>query len=103
MQGEDGSALLVEGDEVDVLPLELILPAGDVSFLKMDIEGGEYDAVEGCPSTVLARCVRIAIETHAATPGRLGALVEKLTETHHVETLGAASRGGYVYALRYGR
>ena len=101
MAGDDGSAVLIEGDEVDVLPLEAVMPPGEIALLKLDVEGGEFDAIAGCSHEALARCRRIAIETHAAVPGRLGALVERLTETHHVETLGAASRGGYIYALRY--
>lgn len=79
-----------------------------VRVLKLDIEGAEYDVLGACPKEVLERIDYIAMEFHGGaltergvTPGSLGALVERLSETHHVTTMGAASRGGMLWARRY--
>jgi hypothetical protein len=78
--------------------------------VKCDIEGGEFDVFRGVDSALLAQVHYITMEFHAPGMGQhlawiesgsLGTLVEKLTETHHVQTLGAASRGGQIYARRY--
>jgi FkbM family methyltransferase len=53
------------------------LPGG-CDFLKIDIEGGEYDLLEGCDTATLSSIGRISAKFHPAVPGRLNALVAKL-------------------------
>lgn len=53
------------------------LPGG-CDFLKVDIEGGEYDLLCGCDAATLSAIGRISAEVHPADPGRLVALVAKL-------------------------
>lgn len=88
---------------------------GGAEFLKMDIEGGEYEAFAACPVELLAHVVAIALEFHG--PGmphlshldddgkhleRWGALVAKLADAGRVETFGHPMRGGLIHWKRYG-
>lgn len=75
---------------------------GECGFLKVDVERSEFEVLTCTPADILARCRHLAVETSAAPPGAFGAMVEHLTQTHGVTTLGSARRGGYVYARRYG-
>lgn len=104
-----GGARVVEADPseqeglVQVLPLRKLLEGLDeVAFLKVDVEGYEHAAIAWTPTEDLERVRAMAIEFHPGEPSTLGRIVEHLSESHHVEVLGAASRGGYVYARRYG-
>lgn len=79
-----------------------------VRVLKLDIEGAEYDVLAGCPPELFELIDYICMEFHGSPmvergvePGSLGRVCELLSETHHVTTLGAASRGGMLYARRY--
>ncbi len=87
---------------------------GPVEFLKMDIEGGEYEAFAACPVEALARVDRIALEFHGpAMPHlshlnddgkhleRWGELVAKLADAGRVETFGHPMRGGLIWWKRY--
>lgn len=78
--------------------------------LKCDIEGAEYATFEGADPELMSRVRFITMEFHGPGMGQhcawieggsLGRLVELLSETHHVRTLGAASRGGQLYAWSY--
>ena len=53
------------------------LPGG-CDFLKIDIEGGEYDLFDACSAAALASVGRIAAEVHPAPSGRLNSLVARL-------------------------
>jgi len=85
-------------------------PACDV--LKVDVEGAEYELVHGTDDDTLARCRLVAMEWHGAATTRrpidrsqrwntVGALVDRLARTHHVETFGHPDRGGMLHARRY--
>ncbi len=78
--------------------------------LKIDVEGAEFDIFHGVDLDLLDRVACIVAEFHGPgmgqhcawiEPGSLGMLTEKLSEWGHVETMGAASRGGQLYARRY--
>ena len=100
-----------EGEVVPTITVdELLLQEPEWGVLKLDIEGGEYDVIRGASLDALQRVAAIVAEFHGPgmgqhcswiEAGRLGALTEKLTEWGHVETMGAATRGGQLYARRY--
>jgi FkbM family methyltransferase len=102
-------------DTVQSLTLAALLDGfGPVELLKMDIEGGEYEAFAACPASALALVERIALEfhgpamphlTHLDEDGkhleRWGALVAKLADAGRVETFGHPMRGGLIWWKRY--
>lgn len=46
--GDEGARITTEGDlAVDCIPIDELPSAADLTFIKMDIEGGELDALEG--------------------------------------------------------
>jgi hypothetical protein len=53
---------------------------GDVSLLKIDCEGAEYDIVKSSPPDAWQRVKRIVVEYHPAPPEKVEALRARLTE-----------------------
>lgn len=103
--GEDG--VRVTATHID----SVLARAASWWCMKVDIEGGEFDVIGGVDLELLRRVDYITMEFHGpgmgqhvgwVEPGSLGALMEKLTEWGHVQTMGAASRGGQLYGWRYG-
>lgn len=96
------------GRPVAQIPLSELLD-GPVALLKIDIEGGEYDAIAACPESALASVDRIHMEWHGTleapwiveAPDRFGAMVRKLSYTHTIQTFGRPDQGGYLFATRY--
>jgi len=77
--------------------------AGDIDFLKMDIEGSEYDVFEySMPDQLMNRFRRIAIEWHEhIRPGVLGLLKERLSASHNIVQISADDeRFGLLQAVR---
>lgn len=102
MVGADANLRLVEAEAgIFVIPLSEALSNvdGPISVLKMDIEGGEYDAILNCDSEHLAKCRRIVMEYHGHPKYSLKDLVAHLSPTHTIETMGD-ERGGMLWALR---
>ena len=54
------------------------LPGGACDFLKVDIEGGEYELFASLDARVLASIARISLEVHPAPAGRRQALLATL-------------------------
>src|ERR1051325_7328262 len=52
------------GIPVPMLRLDAALPAGEIDFLKMDIEGAEYDTLGAASEAALERIRRMALEYH---------------------------------------
>lgn len=103
ISGEHGGTCVdTQGTHVPTLTLgELVEAAGrQIDLMKVDVEGSEYAILRD--TEPLARIDRIVMEFHATTSAIFGELVSSLTEWGHVETLGARSRGGMIYARRYG-
>lgn len=69
-----------------------------VDVLKIDIEGMEGEVILDAPSALLNLCRYITIEYDQHSTD-LGAIVEKLTQTHQVKVVGKA--GGMIFAKRY--
>ena len=82
------SSLLDENDargstdrvEVPAVTLGAILSAypGDVDLVKMDVEGGEYAAIEVTPMPLLAKVRRMVIEYHDVSGRDVGELAQRL-------------------------
>lgn len=104
--GHGAGRFVFGGEDVGTLSLDDLLATvdGDVDVLKVDVEGAEWAIFSSVPSTLLGRCRYITIETHpwGEDGFGFGDLVRLLAETHHVETLGAPSRGAYIFARRFG-
>lgn len=98
------SRLGEEGQSVNVTTIDSLIDSmdieGDIDIMKIDIEGSEVEVMESMSISLQQRVKFFTIEFDHKSNG-LGAIVEKLTETHHVRTLGAASRGAMIYAERY--
>jgi FkbM family methyltransferase len=103
--GEGGGAWTIPGADtpaysLDDLFSELGLERCD--FLKLDVEGAEYEIVAG--ATVLDRVGRIAIEFHGPRmldgrehAGSFGQMVAALSEHFALEIIGRPSIGGMIY------
>lgn len=79
----------------------------DIAFLKLDVEGSEYDIFDTVDLELLKKVERISMEFHGRSmcsfvdAGQFGSLIEKLGEWGSLEILGHPSIGGYVYGIRY--
>jgi len=94
--------------EVDASTLEdiimrpdMLLLDGDIDVCKVDIEGAEYELIEGTPLRVLERIRYLTLEFNAAPDDVFGLMVAKLAHSFAVTVLGSPERGGYIYARRY--
>ena len=86
--------------EVPVISLASVLDDNhivDCHFLKVDAEWSEY-AIFDCPSDIIGRFARIAMEFHPTTADIFGKLICKLNLTHRLDILGSHLRGGYIFA-----
>lgn len=101
------SATEGERDAVPVKSLsDLVNLTGSdrVAFLKMDVEGAEYDAFAEADESTLARIDRIALEYHDnLRPGTLSLLRHRLTATHALQVIPTEGREyGILLARRHG-
>lgn len=79
----------------------LLDPSQDTAVVKCDIEGGEWAVFGTADPETLSRIRYLTMEWHAPVPGgALGDLVQRLSETHHVDVIGRPSAGGMLYADR---
>jgi FkbM family methyltransferase len=74
---------------------------GEVDIMKVDAEWSEYFIFEDVSDEIMNNIKYITMEFHGVDSGPFGKLIEKLTRTHIVETLGSYERGGFIYARRY--
>lgn len=94
---------MVKGVKVEEIISQV---SGRVPLLKCDIEGAEYDAFLACPSDVLMKVERIAMEWHGPSEApwlerqRIGELVQHLQATHSCTLIGKPASGGYLFAHR---
>lgn len=64
--------------------LHEIIERNDNIFLKMDIEGGEYDFIESLNETQLNKIQQIAIEFHRPFMKKRWKCIEKINKTHYL-------------------
>ncbi len=107
--GDDGGASSIAddgtfGSEISVITLDKLFDIYDlskVSVLKIDVEGSELPIILGASKDTLNKCKYIAIEFDHRTGWKMGDIVAKLSETHHVRTMGSWERGGMIWAWLY--
>lgn len=73
----------------------------EVDFMKIDIEGLEYDLLINTPLEILAKIKYIALEFDKDLDNKFGEMINKLAKQFGIEILGSPERGGYVYCTRY--
>ncbi|TLF74051.1 FkbM family methyltransferase [Nocardia cyriacigeorgica] len=73
----------------------------EADFLKIDVEGAEYDIIAGTDLATLWRIKAIALEFDAAADHVFGPMIAKLAKVFGIEILGSPERGGYIYGRRY--
>lgn len=92
------------GVEIKVITLDTlfdIYDVSEVSVLKIDAEGSELPMILGASQKTLNKCKYITIEFDKRTGWHMGSIVAKLSETHHVRTMGSWERGGMIWAWLY--
>lgn len=97
---DDGSF----GAEVEVMTLDNLFSLykiHEVDVLKIDIEGAELETIMGASRESLNKCKYITMEFDTRTGFKMGDIVAKLSETHHVRTMGSWERGGMIWAWLY--
>jgi FkbM family methyltransferase len=72
-----------------------------VNVLKIDVEGSEEEIISGASRENLKKCSYITMEFDIRSGPNIGNIVKKLTETHHVRTMGSWERGGMIWAWLY--
>lgn len=99
-------AVVDDAGPVKMHSLNSLIGDDTYGFMKVDVEGMEWEIFQAVDRETMQRIDHIAIEFHGTDcpgafeqpPGAFGNLIEKLTETHCVHTLGQAALGGYIYA-----
>lgn len=91
-----------DAQEVDIRALDDLIPEGPIALLKLDVEGGEYAAMQALSFETQERIQHIVLEFHASEDEVVGPMLEKLLETHSVQAFGVPNSGGMIYARRYG-
>ena len=97
---DDGSF----GHEIEIMTLDNLFDLyhiDKVNVLKIDVEGSEVDIILGASKETLNKCKYITMEFDIRSGSQLGAMTQKLSETHHVRTMGSWERGGMVWAWLY--
>ena len=92
------------GAEIEVMSLDqffALYHIDQVDVLKIDVEGSELEIICGASKETLNKCKYITMEFDIRSGARLGDMVKKLSETHHVKTMGSWERGGMVWAWIY--
>jgi FkbM family methyltransferase len=86
---------------VKIITLEQLFKRHELEYidvLKIDIEGREGEVLINAPERILNLCRYITLE-YDQYANDLGAIVEKLNQTHQVKVVGKA--GGMIFAKRY--
>lgn len=92
------------GTMVELMPLDNMFSLyniDEVDVMKIDIEGSEVEAILGASRDTIDNCKYITMEFDIRTGKKMGDIVAKLSETHHVRTMGSWERGGMIFAWRY--
>lgn len=95
--GKDGSTIKIISFDDLIKYLDL----KEIDILKIDIEGSEKELILGASRESINKCNYIAMEFDIRVGDSLGAMVQKLSETHHVRTMGSWERGGMIWGWRY--
>lgn len=94
----------VLGTDIEVMTLDnffSLYHIDSVDVMKIDVEGAEYQIIMGASRESLQKCKYITMEFDIRTGKHMGDMVRKLSETHHVRTMGSWERGGMIWAWIY--
>lgn len=97
---DDGSF----GAEIEIMTLDNLFSLyqiDSVDVLKIDVEGSEVEIILGASQENLNKCKYITMEFDIRSGKSLGKMTQKLSETHHVRTMGSWERGGMIWAWLY--
>lgn len=95
---------VVNGETIDIITLDKLFSnyeITDVDILKIDVEGSEPEIILGASRKNINKCKYITMEFDVRSGSSLGEIVKKLSETHHIRTMGSWERGGMVWAWLY--
>ena len=104
---EGGGSTIMDdniGSEVELMSFDSVFELyrlQEVDILKIDVEGAEVEIILGASKDNLQKCKYITMEFDIRTGNRMGDMVQKLSETHHVRTMGSWERGGMIWAWLY--
>jgi FkbM family methyltransferase len=93
-----------DGVDIEIMSLDNLFSLydiQDVDVLKIDVEGAETEIILGASKENLQKCKFITMEFDIRSGNSLGDMVKKLSETHHVRTMGSWERGGMIWAWIY--
>lgn len=93
----------MENDQqpISMISLQQLFEVHNLEFidiLKLDIEGHEGNVICNAPESLMNLCRYITLE-YDQNANDLGAIVEKLSQTHQIKYVGA--HGGMLFAKRY--
>lgn len=92
------------GTKVKQTTLDTLFKENDINsvdVLKIDVEGSEPEIICGASKENINKCKYIAMEFDIRSGKKMGEIVAKLSETHHVRTMGSWERGGMIWAWLY--
>lgn len=92
------------GAEIEIMTLDNFFHLHEiksVDVLKIDVEGSEPEIILAASKENLNKCKNIAMEFDIRSGDQMGAMVQKLSETHHVRIMGSWERGGMIWAWLY--
>ena len=107
ISNEGGGATILDGKSgasIKVITLDKFIKDNNITsvgVLKIDVEGSEQEIILGASKETLNICKYITIEFDVRTGKFLGDMVKKLSETHHIRTMGSWERGGMIFAWLY--
>ena len=97
---KSGDGPLVDGETLDWM----VETYGSPQFVKVDIEGDEYQAILAASHETLAECERISMEIHPPSNATItGDMLSHLLVTHRVDIRRNGDAEGMLYATRYGK
>lgn len=105
--GGGGSSIkdnVQDGSIINIITLDELFSRYNiekVNVLKVDVEGSEEEIILGASKNNLEKCAFITMEFDIRSGPNVGNIVKKLTETHHVRTMGSWERGGMIWAWLY--
>lgn len=107
ISNEGGGATILDGKTgatINLITLDKFVKDNNITsvgVLKVDVEGSEKEIILGASKETLQICKYITVEFDIRTGKFLGDMVQKLSETHHVRTMGSWERGGMIFAWLY--
>lgn len=109
--GDDGGGATIkddlsvsQGSTIDLITLDDLFDkynVDKVNVLKIDVEGSELEIITGASRETLEKCAYVTMEFDVRSGAHMGDMVKKLSETHHVRTMGRWTHGGMIWAWLY--